>query len=256
MKSINLIFPNICAVKYRLGMIAMLFAITLVPLKVVADSFWTILGSYEVRNTTKSGNTLSSFSMTPILSGIGVDRSDGTLWVSSEYTTSVYNVSPDGQILSSFDVNSFDPNAGQLEGVAVDNNNFSLWIVDDSTYSIYNVQRDGSLISSFSTIGLGSSGGQDIAIDIENNSVWVIDNDADSLFEFSKAGALLSVVPLSSLNPPIKKPQSLTFDEKNNTIWVVGYSPNYVYHIDRAGNQLHSYPISKGPHGIALDDFN
>jgi len=234
-----------------------LLLITLLALSnnAIADHLW-VLNGWSIERSSRSGTVTTTLPQHVLPSGIGLDRSDGTLWFSTESTSEVYNIGLDGEVLSSFHASAFDMDANELEGIAVDNNNFTLWVVDDSNYMIYNLERDGSLISSFSTRYAGATGGQDIAVDVRRNTLWIIDNEDKALYEFSKKGELLNKVSLKGLTPKLIKPQGLTFDERNGTIWIVGHTTNYVHHITRKGKQLHAYPLSGYIHAISYDGFN
>ena len=92
-------------------------------------------------------STYDANSLSP--QGIAYDPFDDSLWVTDNISDKIYNITKNGQLITSFSISTFDMNADNIQGISVDLVNFSLWVTDRSTNKVYNISRNGNLISFF-----------------------------------------------------------------------------------------------------------
>jgi DNA-binding beta-propeller fold protein YncE len=156
-----------------------------------------------------SGTTLA-FSKEP--TGLGLDPSDGTLYVSDDDKDRVFVVRPgrDGthgtgdDIVSRFSTAAFgstDP-----EDVAYDPASGHLFIGDGSGLEIYDVNPvngvfgDGNdKVSHFDVARYGLRDCEGLGIDTSRNTLLAVDEKTKAIYELGKGGALLRILSLSAI---------------------------------------------------------
>lgn len=125
-------------------------------------------------NFGREGALIRSFSasaysnQTSSQQAIASDPINGSLWITDNAADKIYNVSSNGELLSSFCTNirpsdpddctsQFDPPAKNIQGISVDSSDGTLWvsnrggILDPDSNRLYNVSATGEQITSFKT---------------------------------------------------------------------------------------------------------
>ena len=170
-------------------------------------------------NLTKNGEVLSTIETQSLFDawgpeGVDVDPFDGSLWFLTDPNfnhdppdpgvPAVYNITRDGNLISSFPTSIFDPRSTSPQSISVDPVDGSLWLVDNRADQIYNVTNQGVLINTFSTRELIPSStnpqGITIAVDKSNGTLWVTDRGTHTVFNITRTGEQLSAFDLSSID--------------------------------------------------------
>jgi hypothetical protein len=207
-------------------------------------------------------------------SGIGVDNTNGTLWLAGEKSATfgtpggVVNWTTSGSALSGISESVY---GGQgTEGVDVDlwAHDGTLWVVDDPDpgfqAKVFHVDRSGGVIASYNALQAFTSGPsqQEIAVDPTDGTLWVTDNVANRIFHFARPGPTdAQLAELSRINPVgtgnfgngtpgvdrlTDALQGVSVDPRDGTLWVTArktttFAHGKIYHITRLGVALASF---------------
>ncbi|MGI9607017.1 MAG: ice-binding family protein [Acidimicrobiales bacterium] len=157
---------------------------------------------------------------------ITVSPGDDSLWVVDDpargtQTPTFYNVTRDGDVISSFPTSTFDPESGSPQAIAFDAFTNTLWITDNSAETVYNISLDGTLISSFRTNSPPfqtpefPTGVRNIqGISVESAEVlWITARDTARVYRVTRSGdAILSSFDIADVEPGASDPTGVAFD--------------------------------------------
>lgn len=198
----------------------------------------------------------------PEPSGLTFSAESQTLWTVSDDTGFVYEMSLDGEVISTIDFGGSD-----LEGIAIDEESQSLWIVEEGVRNLKQIDFSGNIISSFEQIieGNDNSGlegicladnqfvilkeknpGQiifsdfamtdlqiqdlDFATDFsgvvhwKEDKYWILSDADQTLNLWSESESLLY-----SFITNIDKAEGIAFDSSENVFYIVSDSQNKLY---------------------------
>lgn len=161
--------------------------------------------------------------------GVSVTLSEGddTLWVVDDPLTSdpevptVYNISRDGTLISSFPTSVFDPQALSPQSIAYDPFDQTLWISDNRSEAVYNVTQTGTLIGRFDTntgpfvTADDPSGVLNVqGISIESDGIlWLTARDTGKIYRVTRSGdAVLGSFASASFDGASSNPVGVAFD--------------------------------------------
>ncbi|NNF54033.1 MAG: DUF3494 domain-containing protein [Acidimicrobiales bacterium] len=161
--------------------------------------------------------------------GVAVTLSDGddTLWVVDDpqaidpEVPTVYNISRDGTLISSFATSVFDPQALSPQAIAYDPFDQTLWISDNQSEAVYNVTQSGTLISTFATnagpfvTADNPSGVTNVqGISVESDGIlWLTARDTGKIYRVTRSGdAVLASFESTSFDPTSSNPVGVAFD--------------------------------------------
>ena len=186
---------------------------------------------------------LSVFSMILCLCLAAGARAQGSarLWLVDDVQKQVYQLLPNGQLLS-----SFPTLAGATSSIAVDPSDDTLWGASEGTDRIVNYDKSGQLISFFFTSTFDPNAVQPEAVDVNptDDTLWVVDDFTLLVYNVRKDGTLISSFPTSSYDPLAGSPQGLSYDAFDGTLWLTDNVTDSIYNVTRTGQLISSFPVS------------
>lgn len=153
--------------------------------------------------------------------GVAVTFNPGndTLWVvddpliSSELEPTVFNITQDGTLISSFPTSTFDPASRSPQAIAFDQYTDTLWITDNSADKIYNVTFNGTLISTIPLNVEPFSIRNVQGVSVESaNVLWLTARDTDLVYRISTDGTILSTFSISHVDANAGNPTGVAYD--------------------------------------------
>ncbi len=194
-----------------------------------------------------------------------------TLWITDDVTSTVYEVRPDGTLLSSFPVLISEPFPdGFTFGISpseitVDRSNDTLWIVAENPGRIVNFSQEGTQLAEaiLTEPTFGAIGPEGIAHDLRDDSLWIVDDTLpghlSTVYHINKEGRLIAPQPFptNAIQPDLVSPQGIAVDPLRGTLWIVDNSADRIYNLTRSGRLLRIFDSpGSNPQGIAIDKWN
>lgn len=176
----------------------------------------------------------------------------GHLWISDDANRKLYQVSVDGELMSSFTLRltrneTFTIPPSDITGGDAD----SLWVVVERPGRLAQFDKQGNeLQRTIATEAFGALGPEGVAFDPGDQTLWVVDdpdpNDGTQtrVHHIDRRGRLLAQFPTTLFDPDALSPQAIALDRDSGTLWVTDNHADRVYNIDREGRLLRSFPVS------------
>jgi len=182
------------------------------------------------------------------------------LWIADNSTKTIYEVSLDGRLLSSFPhVN------GATSGidVASDPDGGSLWGTDESPGRVVNFTKTGELISFFTADVFGGASPEGVAV-AADRTLWIVDQPVagvPTIFHVTKEGRLLDSFATGQFDPESTSPQAIAFDPFDGTLWITDNAADAIYNVSTKGQLLDKIPTRRfggasNLQGISVDTKN
>lgn len=197
---------------------------------------------------------------TTIASSVAAD----VLWIADDGTNTIYEVTLDGVVLS-----SFPEVLGSGSGIAidVDPGDGSLWGADEKPARIVNFTKTGELISYFSGDSFGAVAPEGIGV-AHDGTLWIVDDpasDSDAIakvFHVTREGRLISSFPMAVFDPDARSPQAISVDPFDGTLWITDNRTDLIYHVSTEGKLLAALPTERfdvaatNIQGVSVDEAN
>ncbi|HZL99366.1 MAG TPA: hypothetical protein VFD43_03855 [Planctomycetota bacterium] len=182
-----------------------------------------------------------------------------TLWVSDDVNTTIYHVTLDGTVLSSFHSGSIS----ELKlghGDEVD----TLWAAKEGSNLIMHFDFAGNTIASFpgTAYDPAASAPEGVAVDFDNGTLWIVDDETDLVYNTHPDGTPISSFSLADVDRGAISPQGIACDPTDGTLWIADNVTHRVYNVTEDGALISSFPASAfGPvtlnlQGICVDQEN
>ncbi len=171
------------------------------------------------------------------------------LWITDDFTRSAYEVTLNGELLSSFPI---ETTLGAPSEIDFDRRDGTLWIVSENPGRLINFSTTGDqlgepiLAASFGTKG---TEGVAVAIDGFADVLWVVDDPVPgsgqmpTVFEVEKNGTVVSRFATAKYDPASISPQGIAIDPFDGTLWIVDNSTDTIYNVERTGELIQSLPL-------------
>ncbi len=155
------------------------------------------------------------------------DRRNPTLWIVDDPPSdtgavpTVYNITRNGDLISSFPTSDFDVAATSPQAIAFDRYSASLWITDNAADRVYNVSLTGGLIASFATdegpfvTVTAPNGVKNVqGVSVESSEyLWITARDTSTVYRVTRAGdAVVQSFTLTSVDPAAFDPTGVAVD--------------------------------------------
>lgn len=166
-----------------------------------------------------------------VLTDVGTDPTDGSLWVTDDDNDRIQHFSATGTYLGKF-ATCLDPGAVELNAVG------DLFVACSGSGSVRKYSDTGTLLKTLATFGSGN-GQVRFPLDLTFNSegkLWVADNENERLVQFDAAGNWIKAVPLAAWS----RPWGIAADADGN-IW--------------AAEPIHHRVSVYSPSGAVLNQF-
>ena len=152
----------------------------------------------------------------PEPSGLSIGTNGDQLWVVSDKSKKVYQLSITGDIIDSLSYKGDD-----LEGITYNKSDQTFWVVEEKYGSLLHLNREGSVLETFfpslpqTEVDKGLEG---ISIDPQGGNLFVlIEDKPGTLIQFNLDGEIQKEVPLNFA----KDYSGIFFDEENQNLWII-----------------------------------
>jgi len=167
--------------------------------------------------------------------GIAFDEA-GSLWIGDDNNDSIYKMTTDGSVISSFLAPDTLP-----EGLSFDSAG-CLWIADGSAGSLYKTTTDGSAITS---VAAPSSSPWGMGVNSEN-SLWTSTQNGNSVYKLNQSGSVITSFGDDT--------EGITVNA-DDSLWAYQtYYPESLHLLNEAGTRIDSISLAGGdPAGVGVD---
>jgi DNA-binding beta-propeller fold protein YncE len=184
------------------------------------------------------------------------------LWIADDGTNTIYEVTLDGVVLS-----SFPEVLGSGSGLAIDVDPLdgSLWGADEKPARIVNFTKTGELISYFTGDAFGAVAPEGIGV-ADDGTLWIVDDprsDSDTVakvFHVTKTGRLIASFPMALFDPDARSPQAISVDPFDGTLWITDNRTDLIYNVSTEGKLIAALPTelfdaaATNIQGISVDE--
>ena len=173
------------------------------------------------------------------------------LWITDDFTRTIYKTSLDGQLLNTF------PSEITTDGsflfsifpsdVARDPVTDTLWVIQKNPGRLINYTKNGQQISIIDLeTSFPNARPEGIAVDFIDGTLWVVDDPTDSntapaLYHFRRDGTLIRSFSAAAYSDPAPSQQAITSDPVNGTLWITDNASDKIYNVSTRGELLSSF---------------
>jgi len=180
-----------------------------------------------------------------------------TLWVSDDVNVTIYNVTLDGRVLSSFASGSV---SGLAQGIGDDLD--TLWAAKEGSDQVVHLDKSGHTLSTLpgSAYDPAAAAPEGVAVDFADGTLWIVDDVTDLVYHTQTDGTLIASFSTALFDAAATSPQAVATDPSDGSLWITDNGTHRVYNLTRLGAPVSSFPASTfGPatlnlQGIAVDD--
>ncbi|HZL99367.1 MAG TPA: hypothetical protein VFD43_03860 [Planctomycetota bacterium] len=180
--------------------------------------------------------------------------SEKTLWVSDDVSATIYHITLDGAVLSSFHSGSISELA-----LGVGDDADTLWAAKEGSNLITHFDLAGATLGSFpgTAYDPAAAAPEGVAVDFADGTLWVVDDLTDRVYHVDQAGTPISSFPTTGFDPSALSPQGIACDPADGSLWIVDNLTHAVYHVTPDGIPLSSFPASAfGPVTLNLQGID
>ncbi|MCP3917307.1 MAG: DUF3494 domain-containing protein [bacterium] len=182
---------------------------------------------------------------------------DATLWASDDVNRTIYHVTQDGVVLSSF-------HSGSISGLAIDPFDDSIWTAKEGFSRIVHFDRQGNELGFFesTTFSSAATRPEGIAVDFTDGTLWIVEDETLGVYNAETDGTLIGSFLTTTFDPAAMSPQSVAADPFDGTLWITDNAADAIYNITATGALISSFPTeafaqsANNPQGISVDELN
>lgn len=188
----------------------------------------------------------------------GALAQDKTLWVSDDINTTIYNLTSEGTLITSFHSGSISEVA---MGIGSEANTF--WVTKEGSNLVIHMDKSGVILSSFpgTKVDPAATTPEGVAVDFADNTLWVLDDTTERLYNTQKDGTLIKSFLTTSFDANAISCQGVAADP-DGTLWLTDNHSWKVYNITKQGALISSFgvaafdPLATNLQGIGVDDLD
>lgn len=193
-----------------------------------------------------------------LLSAGALAQSDKTLWVSDDINTTIYNLTAEGTLITSFHSGSIS----ELSmGIGSEANTF--WTTKEGSNLVIHMDKAGVTLSSFpgTKFDPAATTPEGVAVDFADNTLWIVDDTTERVYNTQKDGTLIASFVTMGFDPNAISCQGIAADP-DGTLWLTDNHSRKVYNITKQGALIASFgasafdPLATNLQGIGVDDVD
>jgi len=188
----------------------------------------------------------------------GAFAGDKTLWISDDLNTTIYNITPEGTLITSFHSGSISEVA---MGIGSEAN--TLWTTKEGSNLVIHMDKAGVTLSSFpgTKFDPAATTPEGVAVDFADNTLWVLDDSTERVYNTQKDGTLIASFPTTGFDANAISCQGIAADP-DGTLWLTDNHSWKVYNVTKQGALIASFgvaafdPLATNLQGISVDDVD
>ncbi len=206
---------------------------------------FTLVGCFSQKKHPKL--TLVKSVQLPIKEPSGITTNNTSLFIVSDKTGSIFEVSFNGELIREIKSKLKD-----LEGIAFEFSTNSFWVVSESSRKLIQLNFSGKVLQKHKIKGeqhRKNNGLEGVCFEPNNTLVCVNEKQPKQLLKLNKAAQITKTLKLKFGNDI----SGICYDAVLKCFWVVSDESQKVYQITQQGKKVASYSIAvKKPEGIIL----
>ncbi len=171
--------------------------------------------------------------------------SDSTYWVSDDTTQKIYNITFDGEVLSTIDYADIDASIARVSGVSRSPDSY-IWVTDPDSSTIYRYSVADSLtnlvIPTSVVTGIGATLGYLAGVVAkQDTNIWIVDRATSHFYEIAPFGTLPEVVrdyDSSAFDATATNIANIGFDEVTEDLLIADQTNLIAYRVLAADGSL------------------